>query len=241
MTIWIDAGHGGSQPGAVHNGRLEKDDTLLFALELERCFQARGCKTILTRRTDVSLELGERTLMERRNKCNLAISCHRNAGNAAARGVEIWLHHAAEKAVVDWARETAKAISAFGLPLRAGVAAPGVYTGYRSDPNADYAVNRETRSPSMLLEAGFLTNQTDNAVFDEFYPKMCDAVANAACRFLGLENVPESGQGSTGAQGYEALYRAAQEQSEQWKARAERSEARLGEIRRICAVQGGAI
>ena len=236
MTIWIDAGHGGAQPGAVSGERLEKDDALHFALELERCFLERGCKTVMTRRTDISVELGERTRLERENECDLAISCHRNSGGAGARGVEVWLHHAAKPSVVRWGQETAAAVSAQGLPLRAGTAAPGVYLGYRSDPRLDYAVNRDTLSPSMLLEVGFITSREDNLVFDSGMQAMCRAVANASCRFLGLPEQPQEETPPPAQEDYEALYRAQREQSEKWQARAATAENKLKEIAELCTV-----
>ena len=40
--IVIDAGHGGGNPGAVYEGRQEKDDTLALALEVGRILEQNG-------------------------------------------------------------------------------------------------------------------------------------------------------------------------------------------------------
>ena len=41
-TIFLDAGHGGSDPGAVYNGRREKDDTLALTLAIGDILESYG-------------------------------------------------------------------------------------------------------------------------------------------------------------------------------------------------------
>ena len=52
-TIVIDAGHGGSDPGAVFEGRQEKDDTLRLALAVGKILEENGQNVIYTRTTDI--------------------------------------------------------------------------------------------------------------------------------------------------------------------------------------------
>ena len=52
-TIVIDAGHGGADPGAVFEGRQEKDDTLRLALAVGKILEENGQNVIYTRTTDV--------------------------------------------------------------------------------------------------------------------------------------------------------------------------------------------
>lgn len=51
--VVIDAGHGGSNPGAVYNGRQEKTDALALALEVGRILERNGVEVYYTRTTDV--------------------------------------------------------------------------------------------------------------------------------------------------------------------------------------------
>lgn len=51
-TVIIDAGHGGSDPGAVYNGRQEKDDALQLAFDLGSALERRGIRAEFTRVTD---------------------------------------------------------------------------------------------------------------------------------------------------------------------------------------------
>ncbi|WP_338020294.1 N-acetylmuramoyl-L-alanine amidase [Paenibacillus marchantiae] len=43
FKVWIDAGHGGKDPGAVANGLLEKDIALKVSLGIKACLGAAGC------------------------------------------------------------------------------------------------------------------------------------------------------------------------------------------------------
>ncbi len=47
-----DAGHGGVEPGAMFNGRREKDDTLRLALAIGRILENNGVDVVYTRTTD---------------------------------------------------------------------------------------------------------------------------------------------------------------------------------------------
>ena len=47
-SIMLDAGHGGRDPGAVYNGRQEKDDTLSLTLAIGELLQERGIDVLYT-------------------------------------------------------------------------------------------------------------------------------------------------------------------------------------------------
>ena len=51
--VVIDAGHGGSNPGAVYQGRQEKDDALALALAVGRILEENGVEVYYTRTTDI--------------------------------------------------------------------------------------------------------------------------------------------------------------------------------------------
>ena len=52
-SIMLDAGHGGRDPGAVYNGRQEKDDTLKLTLAVGQILEDRGLDVEYTRTTDI--------------------------------------------------------------------------------------------------------------------------------------------------------------------------------------------
>ena len=52
-TIMLDAGHGGSDPGAVFKGRQEKDDTLKLTMAVGDILKANGVNVLYTRTSDI--------------------------------------------------------------------------------------------------------------------------------------------------------------------------------------------
>ena len=90
--IVIDAGHGGTDPGAKANGVEEAELTLDIALRVEKLLkQQPGMQVILTRRTDVFIPLEERTEIANREGADLFLSIHANAARrATAKGVETY-------------------------------------------------------------------------------------------------------------------------------------------------------
>ena len=51
--VVLDAGHGGENPGAVYNGRREKDDALALTLAIGQILENNGVDVYYTRETDV--------------------------------------------------------------------------------------------------------------------------------------------------------------------------------------------
>ncbi|MEG1870057.1 MAG: N-acetylmuramoyl-L-alanine amidase, partial [Oscillospiraceae bacterium] len=112
------------------------------------------------------------------------ISCHMDAGKATASGMTIWLHSNAPKRYVDWSQDVLDELKRVGFTSNRSTE---INKGYRGDPNTNYAWNRQTRSPSMLLELGFITNAANLKEFDENYKDYAQAVVNATCRFIGVQ------------------------------------------------------
>lgn len=80
--VWIDAGHGGRDPGAVGNGIQEKDIALTVSLGIKQRLEAgyQHVQVLLSRSTDIFLELRDRTTMANRAGADILISIHCNAG-----------------------------------------------------------------------------------------------------------------------------------------------------------------
>ena len=91
-TIVVDAGHGGTDPGALGVGGLrEKDVNLGVARQLARKLEARGFEVVLTRDDDRALSLEERTAIAESAGGDVFISIHANASRRArARGIELY-------------------------------------------------------------------------------------------------------------------------------------------------------
>ncbi|MFK4171065.1 N-acetylmuramoyl-L-alanine amidase [Paenibacillus lautus] len=85
FDVWIDAGHGGKDPGASANGLLEKNIVLTVSWGVKQRLEAeyQGVRVQLSRSTDVFLELKERTDAANKAGADLLVSIHCNAGGGA--------------------------------------------------------------------------------------------------------------------------------------------------------------
>jgi len=91
QRVFIDAGHGGKDPGTSHNNIVERDVTLDVATILGRLLTANGLEVIYSRNTNKAVALSERTRMANAAHADLFVSIHVNASeNSAARGFETY-------------------------------------------------------------------------------------------------------------------------------------------------------
>ena len=77
--VIIDAGHGGSDPGAVFEGRQEKEDNLRLALALGRILEENGVDVVYTRTEDVYQSPAEKARIANDSGADYFISVHRNS------------------------------------------------------------------------------------------------------------------------------------------------------------------
>jgi len=92
-TIILDPGHGGKDPGAVgRSGLMEKEVVLDVALRLQQLLMDRlGKKTLMTRATDVFIELDDRAKFANSQKADLFVSIHINSHPSPnVRGIEMY-------------------------------------------------------------------------------------------------------------------------------------------------------
>lgn len=90
-TIVIDPGHGGKDSGAIKFGTVEKDVVLAFSLMLrDKLVKSGRYNVIMTRDTDVFIELDERRDIGERNKAALFIAVHADYSTGGARGATIY-------------------------------------------------------------------------------------------------------------------------------------------------------
>lgn len=78
-SIMLDAGHGGRDPGAVYNGRREKDDTLSLTLAIGELLQEHGIDVLYTRTTDIYESPYQKALEANAAGANFFLSIHRNS------------------------------------------------------------------------------------------------------------------------------------------------------------------
>ncbi|QHJ70527.1 N-acetylmuramoyl-L-alanine amidase [Planococcus halotolerans] len=147
----IDAGHGGSDPGAVANGLREKDVNLDVSLRVERMLKAKGINVLMVRRTDVFYSLDYRAAYGVKNGADAFVSIHANAASAGVSGSETF--YSASVA------NDSKQLATF-IQNRLYKAMEHTNRGVKE---YDYRVIAANPLPAALVELGFLTNSGDAA------------------------------------------------------------------------------
>lgn len=184
--VYVDAGHGGRNPGATYGKRKESEDVFALAQTVaDKLTAASDIAVRLSRTADTDPELNARTKEANTWGADYFVSIHRNAFKPnKASGIEAWIYSKASKGgdAYTKAKRIVDALCAVtGLKNR------GVHIGAPS--YRDYAVNRDTKMTSCLLEVGFVDNDRDNAVFDSTFDRMADVIAESLCTNVGVEYV----------------------------------------------------
>jgi N-acetylmuramoyl-L-alanine amidase len=176
-VVVIDAGHGGHDPGTPRklNGIIdEKAVNLDCALRVERILKASGVRVLLTRRTDVFVDLDARPAFGNRHRARLFVSLHADsAENRSAEGFTVYIARKATRG-----SQQAAAIMRREL-ARTGVKDRGIH-------RQDFRVVRKSRGPSMLVELGFLSNRREarRLATSSYRERMAQAIARGVLAFL---------------------------------------------------------
>ena len=172
VQVVIDPGHGGSDVGAEHNGRYEKDDNLALALLVKNELDDMGVDVILTRDDDSYVSLEKRCRIANRKKALLFVSLHRNSAYGAD-GAEIWVNGSKPEADTKLAEDILACLDSAGISENRGVK-----FGY-AQGDGNYYVNSHTAMPSCLVELGFINSEADNELFDSNLEAYAQAIAEA--------------------------------------------------------------
>lgn len=189
MKVIIDAGHGGSDPGATFYGRQEKIDTLKLALAVGSILSQHGVDVVYTRVNDTYNTPFEKAEMGNHSGADYFISIHRNAMPipGTASGVETLVYENSGVPAL-LAQNINSALSATGFANLGINERPGL------------VVLRRTEMPAVLVEAGFIDNEADNRLFDQNFPTIAQAIANGILTTIRQEEQsrPEYYQIQTG-------------------------------------------
>ncbi|MCY8599716.1 N-acetylmuramoyl-L-alanine amidase [Bacillus spizizenii] len=148
--VFVDAGHGGYDSGAVGNGLKEKDVNLAVAKLVNSKLSKGGALPVMSRSTDVFLELSERVTKAKSNKADLFVSIHANSASASATGTETYYYTKYESAnskrlATEIQNRLYKAMNTQNRGVKIG----------------NFHVIRESTMPSSLVELAFISNAND--------------------------------------------------------------------------------
>ncbi|MGD7044078.1 SH3 domain-containing protein [Jeotgalibacillus proteolyticus] len=156
-TIVIDAGHGGRDSGAVGaSGSYEKSLTLRTAEILYHKLSSTGANVIMTRQDDRYIDLHTRVASSQQNDADLFISIHYDSiDDRSVRGYTTYYYG-------DMDQSFAQSVHT-GLQEQLNLRDRGVQFG-------NYLVLRENSIPAILLELGYISNPSEEAVItnDQF-------------------------------------------------------------------------
>lgn len=182
-TFMLDAGHGGSDSGAVYNGRLEKNDNLRITLAVGERLARSGERVLYTRTDDSTVDLTYRSTMANSADATYFVSFHRNSASTVGRGVEVYYYTGLS------AQSTAARMAA---PIQDALVACGFHN--RGVKQAKFSVLRRTSMLAILVELAFINNEAENAKLDSEFYRIADAIASALLSFVGKTLTPATTQ-----------------------------------------------
>jgi N-acetylmuramoyl-L-alanine amidase len=185
VKIFIDPGHGGSDPGAVGNGLKEKDLTLAISKKIrDKLANYEGVQVKLSRESDTSLSLKQRTDMVNAWGADYLISVHINAGGGT--GFESYTYNASYNGKQETNRKRSILHAEIMRQLN-GVRDRGM-------KEANLHMVRESKMESVLTENLFIDNVNDATLLkqDNFLDKIAQGHVNGLAVIFGLKQKAQS-------------------------------------------------
>lgn len=176
VTVMLDAGHGGVNPGAVYEGRQEKDDALALVLAIGPILQNNGIDVLYTRTTDVYQTPLQKAELANEADVDYFVSIHRNSfpEDNVVSGVESLVYDLSG-VKYEMAQNINAQLETVGF----------VDLGVKARPNL--IVLRRTKMPAVLVEAGFINSNTDNMLFDANFQAIAQAIADGIIETINVQ------------------------------------------------------
>ena len=179
IKIFIDAGHGGTDPGATANGLKEKDLTLTIAKETKRILdnEYKDHQTILSRNKDQALSLEQRVNLANKLKVDYFLSIHINAGGGT--GFESFIYNGKLMAKTSTLRNITHKEIMKQLKCKD-----------RGMKKANFFVLKKSSCPAMLTESLFIDNKEDSQKLKDknYLNKIAKGHALGLAKALNLKN-----------------------------------------------------
>ena len=194
--VYLDAGHGGYDPGASYFGISEKSLTLAIQSRVKAKLESEGYQVVTTRTSDTYVDLTDRSRAANASESDIFVSIHINAsGSSAAQGIETYYYqpyaeypsrinatYHANPTRLSMSDTLANAIQS-SLINATGAQNQGV-------KRQTFAVLRETTAPAVLLELGFLSNPQEAARLSTsaYQETLANAIVAGIKRYYSIYN-----------------------------------------------------
>ncbi len=193
--VFLSAGHGGSDPGAVAYGLKEKDINLNTLLACNEELVRHGVTTVLSRTTDENDPVTEEVKEANASGASIAVSFHANAGSGDGFEAFYWTSDSNGKKLAGLCEKYVKQIGQNSRGLKSG--------------NHLHFIN-STNMTAVLCESFFVDNDTDNDIGDTVTEQRAFGVAyaKAILEYLGITyKAASSSSGATSSGATGTMYR----------------------------------
>lgn len=175
VTVLVDAGHGGKDPGSA--GFVSKNSeaklNLDLALELKKQLKALGATVIMTRSDNSYIEVADRMSGVRNNRPDYAVSIHRNAASgSSSNGFISYYFNAFSAEAAGDVFEATKAAGIYNNSIWAGVKWHYFF------------LCRNTECPVVLTENGFITNRNDYSIMKDKNTECAKAIVDGIMKYF---------------------------------------------------------
>ena len=171
--IMLDAGHGGSDYGAIREGINEKDITLEITQRVDSILRSKGYKTTLVRNDDTFVSLEERAEINEKEEPEIFVSIHVNSAvSKDPSGIETHWYH-------DNSKELAQIIHKHMIKNIPSSNDRGLF-------KSKFYVINHTKAPAVLCEIGFLSNDAERSelITESRKQKTAKAIADGIIEYL---------------------------------------------------------
>jgi N-acetylmuramoyl-L-alanine amidase len=177
LSFMVDAGHGGSNKGALGStGALEKDINLSTALHLKKLLEHKGAEVLLTRSDDSDLSMNARVRKVLESDADILISVHSNSIGLTSNPEDL------KGAGTFYKYLCYRALSQHVLlnVLKTGL------TSFGNVGSFNFLLNSPTELPNVLVEQAFMSNPEDEMKLldDEFRQKIAEKIVDGVDDFL---------------------------------------------------------
>ena len=171
--IVLDAGHGGSDYGAIREGINEKDITLDITHRVESLLRSKGYKVALTRTDDIYVSLEDRVNFSEKEEPEIFVSIHVNSAvSTDPNGIETHWYH-------EYSKPLAEVIHKHLTKNIPNTKDRGLF-------KSKFYVINHTTVPAVLCEIGFISNEEERnqLITDERKQKTAKAIADGIVEYL---------------------------------------------------------
>ena len=185
LTVVVDSGHGGGDPGKIGvNDALEKDINLAIGKKLKEALEKENIQVVLTRETDEMLadskseDMKERVKIMNDAKPVLVVSVHQNSYvTEQESGAQVFYYSGSEKG------------KALALDLQENLKKLDAKNRREAKENDTYYLLRHTEIPTVIVECGFLSNweEAKKLTTEEYQQELAQAICDGILQYIEEE------------------------------------------------------